>query len=65
MTQVIHSRRVISVTEFRKKPVESVNSGVGALAIMSHNQPAFYCVQSEEFEKLLELAEIGRRTLPN
>ncbi|EAV6083519.1 type II toxin-antitoxin system Phd/YefM family antitoxin, partial [Salmonella enterica subsp. enterica serovar Braenderup] len=54
MTQVIHSRRVISITEFRKNPVECVNSGEGALAIMSRNHPAFYCVPAEEYGKLLE-----------
>lgn len=61
MTQVIHSRRVISVTEFRKNPIESVNSGDGALAIMSRNEPAFYCVPAKEYGELLELAERGKK----
>ncbi|MGK7247440.1 type II toxin-antitoxin system Phd/YefM family antitoxin [Buttiauxella agrestis] len=65
MTQVIHSRRVISITEFRKNPVECVNSGKGALAIMSRNLPAFYCVPAEEYGKLVELAEIGKKTQTN
>lgn len=65
MTQVIHSGRVISITEFRKNPVECVNSGKGALAIMSRNYPAFYCVSAEEFGKLLELAEIGKKFQAN
>ncbi|EET2715029.1 antitoxin of toxin-antitoxin stability system [Escherichia coli] len=61
MTQVIHSRRVISITEFRKNPIESVNSGDGALAIMSRNQPAFYCVLPEEYGQLLALAEQAKK----
>lgn len=61
MSQIIHSRRVISITEFRKNPVECVNSGKGALAIMSRNHPAFYCVPPEEYGKLLELAELGKK----
>lgn len=65
MTQVIHSRRVISITEFRKNPVECVNSGEGALAIMSRNHPAFYCVPAEEYGKLLELADIGKKAQSN
>lgn len=65
MTQVIHSRRVISITEFRKNPVECVNFGKGALAIMSRNHPAFYCVPAEEYGKLLELAEIGKKHQSN
>jgi len=65
MTNVIHSRRVISISEFRKNPVECVNSGKGALAIMSRNHPAFYCVPAEEYGKLLELAELGKKAQTN
>lgn len=65
MTQTILSRRVISITEFRKNPIESVKSGEGALAIMSRNQPEFYCIAAEEFAELVELAEKGRKAKAN
>lgn len=61
MTQEIHSRRVISITEFRKNPIESVNGGEGALAILNRNQPAFYCVPPEEYAELLALAEKAKK----
>lgn len=59
MTRIshLHSRRFISVSEFRKNPIECVRSGDGALAIMSRNEPAFYCLPAEEYTELLELAE--------
>lgn len=61
MTQTIHSRRVISISEFRKNPIECVKSGEGALAIMSRNQPEFYCLSADEFAELVELAEKARK----
>lgn len=65
MSQIIHSRRVISITEFRKNPIESVNGGEGALAIMSRNQPAFYCIPPEEYGELLELAKQAKKAQSN
>lgn len=65
MTSEIHSNRVISISEFRKNPVGCVNSGNGALAIMNRSHPAFYCVSVEEYRKLLELAELGKKTQSN
>lgn len=61
MSQVIYSSRVISVTDFRKNPIECVNSGHGALAILSRNEPAFYCVPAKEFGELVELAEKAKK----
>ncbi|PHM75281.1 antitoxin [Xenorhabdus cabanillasii JM26] len=58
MPQIILSRRVVSVSEFRKNPIGCVNSGNGeSLAIMSRNEPAFYCISAKEYGELLQLVE--------
>ncbi|EQB98985.1 type II toxin-antitoxin system Phd/YefM family antitoxin [Photorhabdus temperata] len=58
MLQTILSRRAVSVTEFRKNPIEYVNAGNGeVLAIMSRNEPAFYCIPAKEYGELLQLVE--------
>jgi antitoxin StbD len=61
MPQVIHRvSRIVSISEFRKNPIECVNSGDGALAIMSRNEPAFYCVSPDEYGELLKLADLAK-----
>lgn len=57
-TQTILSKKAVSVTEFRKNPVGNVNAGNGeVLAIMSYNEPAFYCVPVQEYERIMKLVE--------
>lgn len=58
MNNIIHSRFVASVSELKKNPMEVVNNGFGeAVAILNRNNPAFYCVPAELFEKLMDLVE--------
>ncbi|PHM25078.1 antitoxin [Xenorhabdus budapestensis] len=58
MPQIILSRRVVSVSEFRKNPIECVSSGNGeSLAIMNRNEPVFYCIPAKEYGELLQLVE--------
>ena len=64
MLQTILSRRSVSVTEFRRNPAEYVNAGKGeVLAIMSRNEPIFYCVPAQEYGELLELVEEAKKVL--
>lgn len=58
MNNIIHSRFVASVSELKKNPMEVVNNGFGeAVAILNRNNPAFYCVPAEMYEKLMDLIE--------
>ncbi|MGN2498891.1 type II toxin-antitoxin system Phd/YefM family antitoxin [Serratia nevei] len=64
MLQTILSRRSVSVTEFRKNPIEYVNASNGeVLAIMSRNEPAFYCIPAKEYGELLQLVEDAKGKL--
>lgn len=58
MNNIIHSRFVASVSELKKNPMEVVNNGFGeAVAILNRNNPAFYCVPAEMYDKLMDLIE--------
>ncbi|EFU5825484.1 TPA: antitoxin [Enterobacter cloacae] len=55
MANTIHSDTTASVSELKKNPMATVKAGAGyPVAIMNHNQPAFYCVPAELYEKMLE-----------
>ena len=58
MNNIVHSRFVASVSELKKNPMEVVNNGFGeAVAILNRNNPAFYCVPADMYEKLMDLVE--------
>lgn len=58
MNHIIHSRFVVSVPDIKKNPMEVVGNGFGeAMAILNRNNPAFYCVPAEMYEKLMDLIE--------
>lgn len=58
MNNIIHSRFVASVSDLKKNPMEVVNNGFGeAVAILNRNNPAFYCVPADMYEKLMDLIE--------
>ncbi len=58
MNNIIHSRFVASVSELKKNPMEVVNNGFGeAVAILNRNNPAFYCVPADMYERLMDLVE--------
>ncbi|WP_093317992.1 type II toxin-antitoxin system Phd/YefM family antitoxin [Thorsellia anophelis] len=55
MTSIILSDTCASVSELKKNPMATVSSGEGfPVAILNRNQPAFYCVPAELYEKMLE-----------
>ena len=58
MNNIVHSRFVASVSELKKNPMEVVNNGFGeAVAILNRNNPAFYCVPADMYERLIDLVE--------
>jgi antitoxin StbD len=45
----------VSMTEFKKNPnVALKESGGQAVAVLSHNKPAFYMVPPDRYEAMLE-----------
>ncbi len=55
MPNIILSDTSASVSELKKNPMATVNSGDGyPVAILNRNQPAFYCVPAELYEKMLD-----------
>ncbi|MBM7341871.1 MULTISPECIES: type II toxin-antitoxin system Phd/YefM family antitoxin [Erwiniaceae] len=55
MPHLILSDTSASVSELKKNPMATVNAGEGyPVAILNRNQPAFYCVPAELYEKILE-----------
>jgi antitoxin StbD len=58
MANHIHAATTASVTELKKNPMGTVASGEGfPVAILNHNEPAFYCIPAKTYEALLERLE--------
>ncbi|HCK31448.1 type II toxin-antitoxin system Phd/YefM family antitoxin [Acinetobacter bereziniae] len=58
MNNIILSRFVSSVSELKKNPMEVVQNGFGeAVAILNRNNPAFYCVPADMYERMMDLIE--------
>jgi len=57
MNQILSSLTA-SITELKKHPMATVNSAHGEpLAILSHNEPVFYCVPAKTYEVMMDLLE--------
>jgi antitoxin StbD len=55
MPHAILSDTTASVSELKKNPMATVNAGAGyPVAILNRNQPAFYCIPADLYEKMLE-----------
>jgi antitoxin StbD len=47
-----------SVSELKKNPMGTVAAGEGfPVAILNHNEPAFYCVPARAFEAMMDRLE--------
>lgn len=47
-----------SITELKKHPMATVNSAHGEpLAILSHNEPVFYCVPAKTYQAMMDILE--------
>ncbi|MBN3043909.1 MULTISPECIES: type II toxin-antitoxin system Phd/YefM family antitoxin [Pectobacterium] len=55
MPNIILSDTTASVSELKKNPMATVNAGDGLpVAILNRNQPAFYCIPADLYEKMLD-----------
>ena len=58
MPQVLLAEVTASVSELKRNPMGTVAAGEGApVAILNHNQIAFYCVPAKAFESMMERLE--------
>lgn len=58
MANVILAETTASVSELKKNPMGTVAAGEGfPVAILNHNQPAFYCIPAKAYEALLDKLE--------
>ena len=55
MPSIILSDTRASVSELKKNPMATVSAGEGyPVAILNRNQPVFYCVPAELYERMLD-----------
>ena len=58
MANVILAETTASVSELKKNPMATVAAGEGfPVAILNHNEPAFYCVPASAYEALMDKLE--------
>jgi len=58
MAHQILSETVASISELKRNPMGTVAAGDGfPVAILNHNEPAFYCVPAKAFEAMMERLE--------
>lgn len=58
MTSRILADVAASITELKANPMKVVCSGCGEpVAILNRNEPAFYCVPAEVYEKMMDRLE--------
>ena len=55
MPNIILSDTSASISELKKNPMATVSAGDGfPVAVLNRNQPAFYCIPAELYEKMLD-----------
>ena len=55
MTNQIFSEVTASISELKKNPMATVDSGEGfPIAVLNRNKPAFYCVPAAVYEAMLD-----------
>jgi antitoxin StbD len=58
MANLILAETTASVSELKKNPMGTVAAGEGfPVAILNHNEPAFYCVPAKAYEALMDKLE--------
>ncbi len=58
MAHLILADTSASVSELKKNPMGTVAAGGGfPIAILNHNEPAFYCIPAKAYEALLNRLE--------
>lgn len=55
MATKIHTSVIASITDLKREPVETVESGQGEpVLILNRNEPVFYCVPLPRFQDMIE-----------
>lgn len=58
MPNKILAETTASISELKRNPMGTVAAGDGfPVAVLNHNEPAFYCVPAKAFEVLMERLE--------
>ena len=58
MTYQILTNEVASITDLKKHPMQTFRSAHGnPIAILSRNEPIFYCVPAKIYEAMMEIVE--------
>lgn len=58
MPNTILAETTASVSELKKNPMGTVAAGDGfPVAILNHNEPAFYCIPAKAYEALMDRLE--------
>ncbi len=58
MANAILATMTASISELKKNPMGTVDTGEGgAVAILNHNTPAFYCVPAALYEVMIDRLE--------
>lgn len=58
MVSVVLAEVTASVSELKRNPMGIVAAGEGApVAILNHNEPAFYCVPAQAYEAMMDRLE--------
>ena len=58
MSSRILAEMTASISELKRNPMRTVAAGDGLpVAILNHNQPAFYCVPAKAYEALMDRLE--------
>ncbi|WP_248797354.1 type II toxin-antitoxin system Phd/YefM family antitoxin [Pseudomonas sp. MWU13-2105] len=58
MTHILLSQTVLSISNLKKKPVDSVTAdGDFSVTNLNRNGPALYCVPDSEYEAMMERLE--------
>lgn len=58
MASPVLAETMASISELKRNPMGTVAAGDGgAVAILNHNEPAFYCVPAKTYEALMNRLE--------
>lgn len=58
MAHRVLTETAVSISEHQKNPMATVAAGEGmAVAVLNHNEPAFYCVPARAYEELMDLLD--------
>ena len=58
MANTILAETTASISELKKNPMGTVAAGEGfPVAILNHNEPAFYCIPAKAYEALMDRLE--------